>query len=207
MADRKRRRSQGPARTDRRAGGGNGRSKGGAGWRSFLLGVALFVSFFWGILHLNVFLTVVLIALDVDNYRPARFTVDEVVYSKPRKRPTEYIGIGRIDGVTPESVNLFAFAPEMRTVQELEQHFRQKPVVLDVMYNPTRTAVRINGDSIRVQAAEPNFAIKYRNSAWYGFVNVALSAVIVVFCTYWLRRLNPKRPKPPKPPAPETARR
>jgi hypothetical protein len=131
----------------------------------------------WGVLNLSALLPVMLTATDVDNYRPARFVVEDVVYTQHRRGGYSYYARGRIDG-QPEEFELSAVAPVLETREALEEHFGQKPVSFAVMYNPNRTRSTVNAQSLRVRPAFDGFAEQYRNTAWFAFVNILASVVV-----------------------------
>lgn len=136
-------------------------------------------SVIWGMLNLTALLPVMLTATEVDNYRPARFVVEEVVYQKYRKGGHRYYAKGRIDG-QPEEFELSDVAPILETREALEKHFGQQPVSFDVMYNPNRMRAKRNDGSTRVLPAHERFAETYRNTAWFAVFNILGSIVVAV---------------------------
>lgn len=147
------------------------------------------VSVIWGMLNLSALLPVMLTATDVDNYRPARFVVEEVVYQKYRKGGYSYYAKGRIDG-QPEEFELSTVAPVLETREALEKHFGQQPVSFAVMYNPDRTRSTVNEQSLRVRPAFEGFADTYRNTAWFAVFNILGSIVVAASMLMIYRRIS-----------------
>lgn len=136
--------------------------------------LAFVASIIWGLVSVVPLVPALLMASEIDDYRPARFVVEEVVYLKYRHNLYRYYAKGRVDG-QPEVFELYDVAPILETREALEKHFGQQPVTFDVMYNPTRMRAQSNDGSMRtkredgstrVLPAREGFAESYRREAW-----------------------------------------
>lgn len=142
--------------------------------------VLVFAGLMWFLSTAMVLVDGALVAVDLNNYRPARFTVEEVVYGRSSRGRDYYYAKGRIDGQFEEEFALFGVAPVLPTREALEKHFGQQPVSFAVMYNPNRTAGRLNGQSLRVRPASEGFVESYRSKGmWAIFVVVILFAIVL----------------------------
>ena len=156
--------------------------------------LAFLASIIWGVWSVLPLVPAVLMASEVDNYRPARFVVDEVVYRSSRRGADRYYAKGRIDG-QPEEFELSDVAPILETREALEKHFGQQPVSLDVMYNPNRMRAKRNDGSMRVLPAQEGFAGKHRNAAWLAAFNTLGSIVMAGLALMTLRRMSKRSDK------------
>ena len=136
--------------------------------------LAFVASIICGLVSVLPLVPALLMASEIDDYRPARFVVDEVVYRKHRRGGDRYYAKGRIDG-QPEVFELYDVAPILETREALEKHFGQQPVTFDVMYNPTRMRAQSNEGSMRTRREDGStrvlpvregFAESYRREAW-----------------------------------------
>ena len=136
--------------------------------------LAFVASIICGLVSVLPLVPALLMASEIDDYRPARFVVDEVVYRKHRRGGDRYYAKGRIDG-QPEVFELYDVAPILETREALEKYFGQQPVTFDVMYNPTRMRAQSNDGSMRTKREDGStrvlpvregFAESYRREAW-----------------------------------------
>ena len=165
--------------------------------------LAFLASIIWGVWSVLLLMPAVLMASEADNYRPARFVVDEVVYRTYRRGGDRYYAKGRIDG-QPEVFELYDVAPILETREALEKHFGQRPVTLDVMYNPTRMRAQGTGGSMqtkredgstRVLPAREGFAETYRNEAWLAVFSTLGSIIVAALALITLWWMSDKQKK------------
>jgi hypothetical protein len=156
--------------------------------------LAILASMIWGVWSVLPLVPAVLMASEVDNYRPARFVVDEVVYRSSRRGADRYYAKGRIDG-QPEAFELSEVAPILETREALEKHFGQQPVTFDVMYNPHRMRAQRNDGSTRVLPAQEGFAEKYRAAAWTAVFSTLGSILMAGFALITLRWMSKRSDK------------
>ena len=156
--------------------------------------LAFLASIIWGVWSVLPLVPAVLMASEVDNYRPARFVVDEVVYRSSRRGADRYYAKGRIDG-QPEEFELSDVARILEAREALEKHFGQQPVSFDVMYNPNRMRAKRNDGSMRVLPAQEDFARKHRNAAWLAALNTLGSIVMAALALMTLRWMSKRSDK------------
>lgn len=156
--------------------------------------LAFLTSIIWGVWSVLPLVPAVLMASEVDNYRPARFVVDQVVYRSSSRGADRYYAKGRIDGRS-EEFELLDVAPILETREALEKHFGQQPVSFDVMYNPNRMRAKRNDGSMRVLPAQEDFAGKHRNAAWLAAFNTLGSIVMAALALITLRRMRKRLDK------------
>ena len=156
--------------------------------------LAFLASIIWGVWSVLPLVPAVLMASEVDIYRPVRFVVDEVVYRSSRRGADRYYAKGRIDG-QPEEFELSDVAPILETREALEKHFGQQPVSFDVMYNPNRMRAKRNDGSMRVLLAQEGFAGKHRKAAWLAACNTLGSIVMAGLALMTLRRMGERSDK------------
>ena len=158
---------------------------------------AFLASTLWAVWSMLPLVPAVLMASEIDNYRPARFVVDEVVYRSSRRGADRYYARGHIDG-QPEEFELSDVAPVLGTREALEKHFGQRPVSFAVMYNPDRMRAKRNDGSTRVLPAREDFAESYRNAAWRAAISTMGSIVMAVLALIALRRMSARPDKTSK---------
>jgi hypothetical protein len=159
------------------------------------LGLVFLASTVWGMLSAVALLPEVLSAADLENYRPARFVVTEVVYQRSRKGGYSYYAKGQIDGA-PEEFGLSAVAPVLPTREALEKHFGQQPVAFAVMYNPNRSRSMVNGSSLRVRPAQAGFVESHQHMAAWAICNVLISVIVAVTAGIFLKKISGVGKKP-----------
>ncbi len=139
-----------------------------------LLLLAFVASIICGLLSVLPLVPALLMASEINGYRPARFVVTEVVHQTYRRGGDCYYAKGRVDG-QPEVFELYDVAPIVDTREALEKHFGQQPVTFDVMYNPKRMRAQSNDGSMRTKREDGStrilplrdgFAESYRSEAW-----------------------------------------
>lgn len=161
--------------------------------------LAFVASTIWGVWSVLPLVPAVLMASEINNYRPAKFVVEEVVHRAARGND-RYYAKGRIDG-QPEVFELDDVAPILKNREALEKHFGQQPVVFAVMYNPNRmravgnTLERREEGSTRVLPAHDGFADKYRNEAWRAALSTLGAVVLAVFALMTLFSVHKKYKK------------
>ncbi len=164
------------------------------------LAVAFIASIVWALVSVLALVPALLMASEIDNYRPARFVVEAVVYRESRRGNDRYYAKGRIDG-QPEVFELDNVAPILQNREALEKHFGQQPVIFAVMYNPTR--MRAVGNklekreegSTRVLPAHDGFAEKYRNEAWRAAFGTLGAVVLAIFALMTLLSVHKNHKK------------
>jgi hypothetical protein len=155
--------------------------------------LAFLASIIWGLVSVVALVPALIMAFEIDNYRPARFVVEEVVYRAARGND-RYYAKGRIDGAS-EVFELSDVAPILETREALEKHLGQQPVIFSVMYNPTRMRAKRNDGSTRVLPAEDGFAKRYRDAAWRAALSTSGSVVLAVLALITLVSVNKRRTK------------
>lgn len=165
--------------------------------------LAFVTSIICGLVSVLPLVPALLMASEIDDYRPARFVVEEVVYRKYRRGGDRYYAKGRVDG-QPEVFELYDVAPILETREALEKQFGQQPVTFDVMYNPTRMRAQSNDGSMRtkredgstrVLPAREGFAESYRRAAWSALFNTLGSMAVAVIVLVVFLVISHKRKK------------
>ena len=154
--------------------------------------LAFLASIVWAVWSVLPLVPAVLMASEIENYRPAQFVVDEVVYRTYRRGGDRYYAKGRIAG-QPEVLELYDVAPVLETRDALEKHFGQQPVILPVMYNPTRMHAKRNDGSMRVLPTRERFAETCRNEAWLAAFSTLGSIIVAALSLMTLLWMH-KRP-------------
>ena len=154
--------------------------------------LAFLASIIWAVWSVLPLAPTVLMASEIENYRPAQFVVDEVVYRTYRQGGDRYYTKCRIDG-RPEVLELYDVAPVLETREAPEKHFGRQPVIVPVMYNPNRMRAKRNDGSTRVLPARERFAETHRNEAWLAAFSTLGSIIVAALSLMTLLWMH-KRP-------------